>query len=137
MDFILRVGIPIYDSLVCFAYSGLGAKLTETFPELTIGEDWFEIGEYSRLEDFLEDQQICADQRKDMLRQLRGKQIAQGPTLQFSMPSSDQGIPTSGTFNRWGVTFKRSLPFTEHDRTRILQFLTSLGHGAVEEYALD
>lgn len=135
MEFILRVSIPIYDSLVCFAYSTLGVKLTEYFPGLVVEKEWFEIGEYSRLEDYLENNQTDAEIRKTMLRQIRSKQIAVGPTLRFSMPSSDEGIPISGTFNRWGLTFKRPSQFAEHDRTRILEFLASLGHGTVEEYS--
>ncbi len=135
MEFILRVSIPIYDSLVCFAYCTLGVKLTEYFPGLAVEEEWLEIGEYSRLEDFLENKQTDAEIRRTMLRQIRLKQISQGPTFKFDMPSSDQGIPILGTFNRWGLTFKRPSQFAEHDRTRILEFLASLGHGTVEEYS--
>lgn len=135
MEFILRVGIPIYESLLCFAYSGLGEKLLEHFPEVVVEEEWFEIGEYSRLENFLQSEETDAEIRKTMLRQIRSKQIAHGPTLRFSMPSSDEGIPISGTFNRWGLTFMRPSQFAKHDRTRILEFLASLGHGTIEEYS--
>ncbi len=137
MEFILRVGIPIYESLVCFAYNGLGGKLLKHFPEVVVEEEWFEIGEYSRLESFLKSKETDAEISKTMLRQLRAKQIAHGPTLRFSMPSSDKGIPISGSFNRWGLTFKRQSQFAEDDQTRILEFLSSLGLGTVENYSVE
>lgn len=137
MEFIIRVGIPIYDSLVCFAYSGLAVKLSEHFPEVAIEEEWLEMIEYSRLEDFLRSNQTDAEIGKTMLRQMRSKQISHGPTSRFGIPSSDGGLAISGTFNRWGVTFKRSSPFGEPDRMKILQFLSSLEHGTIEEYSLE
>ncbi len=83
MDFILRVGIPIFDSLVCFAASGLIAKLTDAFPDLAIEEEWCEIGEYSRLESFVENNPVDTEIGKTMLRQLRTKQVSHGPTFRF------------------------------------------------------
>lgn len=134
MTHIHRLEIPIYDSLLCLAYSGAGEKLRDAFPAAVMGEDWFEIGEYNRLEEFLREREVNRETAETMLRQIRSKQLSHGPTLMFEIPATETCPSIQGSFNRWGFTFRSSQPLPPEMDAAISTFLHSFGIGTVESY---
>ena len=137
MAHICRLTLEIHDSLLCIGYSAAAERLVQTFPDAVIGEEWFETGEYQRLEAHLASSGTDTSIARTMLRQLRSRQLAHGPTLLFSHPASE-GIPAfRGSFNRWGFTFTAQEALPEQLRTRMISFLESFGIGRVECFVDD
>ena len=135
MTHVCRLSIPIYETVLCLAYSGAADRLLQSFPEAVLEDEWLEIAEYQRLECFLEQSETDATIGSTMLRQLRSKQLSHGPTLAFRLATSE-AAPIRGTFNRWGFTFTSDEAFGETTRLRIVTFLRSFGIGTTECYTI-
>ena len=134
MTHVISLRIPIHDSLLCLSYSSIFVKLKENFPSIESVEKWTEKGEYKRLEDFVCSQDLDSERGETMLRQLRTKQISNGPSFRLSMDASDGDPNIDVSHFRWGITFRRSVPFSQTDTDSIRIFLTSIGVGTVESY---
>ena len=133
-EYILKLEIPIYESALCLAYSKITVLLREAFPGFESIEEWAEVAEYERLQSFIAAGSVEKDVGEGMLKQLRTKQISHGPTFRFSIEAAD-GLPRiEGSHYRWGITFKRSSPFSESDDSSIRAFLNSLEVGQVKSW---
>lgn len=131
---VISLRIPIYDSLLCLSYSAVLAKLEESFPSIQVEEEWTEVAEYKRLEEFVRSENLDSDRGEMMLRQLRSKQISHGPSFRLSMSAFDGDPKIEVSHFRWGITFRRTAPFSDTDADSIATFLTSIGIGTVESY---
>jgi len=134
-EYFLRLEIPIYDSVLCLAYSKILTRLQEAFPSFECTEEWAEIGEYERLEVFIAGGSVEKETGETMLRQLRTNQISHGPSFRFAIDAVDGPPRIEGSHNRWGITFKRASPFSEPDEASIRAFLNSMGVGEIKAWS--
>ncbi len=134
MKHISRLTIPINDSVLCLACSGAADRLLEAFPDAEINGEWVEVTEYRHFVNFLRENATDGATAETMLRQLRSKHIAHGPTCRFRIPASEIRQEIRGSFNRWGFTFTSLQPFHPVVLSQIKAFLDSFGIGEFECY---
>ncbi len=135
MTHVIQLSIPIYESMLCLAYSGPCDRLLQEFPAAILDDDWSEIGEYQALVDHLQTSDVSEKNREKMKAQIRAKQICHGPTIRFRLPGDHGTSEITGAIFRWGITFRSGEPFSETMRTTIEAFLKSFTIGTVESYS--
>ncbi len=65
---VIKLRIPIYDSVLCLSYSSIRVGLEEAFPSIQSVEEWTEVGEYKRLEEFVRSKDLDPERCETMLR---------------------------------------------------------------------
>jgi hypothetical protein len=103
-------------------------RLKEQFPTAEIDRtDWAE-REVASLDTYLEERAVPPEQKDTMRRQIRGKAQRNGPVYRFKL-SDGFGAEIEGYSSRYRVVFRSSHDIDECFRSRITDFLRSLGLG--------
>jgi hypothetical protein len=103
-------------------------RLREQFPEAEIDPtDWAE-REVASLDAYLEERAVRLDQKDTMKSQIRGKARRNGPVYRFKL-TDKLGAVIEGYSSRYRVVFRSAHDIDEGFRSRITDFLRSLGLG--------
>jgi hypothetical protein len=103
-------------------------RLKEQFPEAAIDRtDWAE-REVASLDAFLDERAVPPVQKDTMKRQIRGKARRNGPVYKFKL-TDGLGPEIEGYSSRYRVVFRSANDIEEGFRSRITDFLRSLGLG--------
>jgi hypothetical protein len=103
-------------------------RLKEQFPEAEIDPtDWAE-REVASLDAYLEERAVRPEQKDTMKSQIRGKARRNGPVYRFKL-TDGLGAEIEGYSSRYRVVFRSAHDIEEGFRSRITDFLRSLGSG--------
>jgi hypothetical protein len=125
----IEVEIPYWGPQVAtFDPEKVLRRLKEQFPEAEIDPtDWAE-REVASLDAFLEQRCVPPETKDAMRRQIRGKARRNGPVYRFKL-ADGVGTAIEGYSSRYRVVFRSAHDVEEECRSRIADFLRSLGLG--------
>lgn len=73
MTYAHQLSIPIFESVLCLGFSGVGQRLCEVFPMAVCNGEWSQILEFRSLQNFVRDRNNVDQERGEtMLRQMLG-----------------------------------------------------------------
>lgn len=130
---VLNLNLYRHPSGLAFDPRKVVQKLAKWFPEATFAPGDQAAAEVERAKSFFA-RELQADPEspaRKVVESLRRKARNYGPSYAFVIPLEDGG-PIRGCARSVGVTFLSEGPLREPTRTRLIEFLKSLGVGRIE-----